>query len=107
MKKIINALKWAWKVYRTPKVFQPSMLQILEAQTKFLQEVADTNKPRMTDLSMIYWEEGEKKEVKILTLWCGVGLGTPLDRIKELAEENQRLKNQLAYNLKINQETKA
>jgi len=29
---------------------------------------------------------------KILSLWCGVGDSSPIDRCRELAEENNRLK---------------
>lgn len=105
MKRIFNAVKWAWKVYRQPKVFSPAMLGVLQAQTDFLQKTAESNRPMMTDLCMMCWDEGEEKEIKILTLWCGVGLGTPLDRIRELAEENKELKRQLAGHIKVRQET--
>lgn len=100
MRRIFNALKWAWVVYRQPQVFQPSMLGVLQAQTNFLKEVAETNSPRITDLAQIYYEDGKRKEVKLLSLWCCVGDNTPFDRLRQLAEENKNLKMQVAEHLK-------
>lgn len=95
MKRLLNAIKWAWTVYRQPQVFQPSMLAVLQAQSDFLKEVAETSSPRITDLAQIYWEDGKKHEVRILSLWCCVGENTPFDRLRELAEENRKLKSQM------------
>lgn len=100
MKRLLNAVQWAWTVYRRPQVFQPSILAVLQAQSDFLKEVAETGSPRITDLAQIYWEDGEKKQVRILSLWCCVGDNTPFDRLRELAEENNRLKIEVADHLK-------
>jgi len=93
MKRIINAIKWAWTVYRQPQVFQPSMLKILEGQYKFLEEVKNQNRPMVTNIATVVIDDkGKEHEIKILSLWCGVGDGSPIDRCRELAEENNRLK---------------
>jgi len=41
---------------------------------------------------LITSDEEKKHEIKILSLWCGVGDSSPIDRCRELAEENNRLK---------------
>ena len=53
---------------------------------KFLKEVADYNSPRITKLASIYWDKttGEKDEIVLLSLWCGIGTDGPIDRIEEL-----------------------
>lgn len=107
MKRILNAIKWAWTVYRRPQVFNENMLQILTAQMKFLKEVADYNSPRITKLASIYWDKttGEKDEIVLLSLWCGTGTNGPIERLEELAKENRELKRQLAMNLQNGKDT--
>lgn len=107
MKRILNAIKWAWTVYRRPQVFNENMLQILTAQMNFLREVADHNSPRITKLASIYWDKttGEKDEIVLLSLWCGTGTNGPIERLEELAKENQKLKSQLAMNLQNGKDT--
>lgn len=107
MKRIINAIKWAWTVYRQPQVFSENMLQILTVQMNFLKEVADYNSPRITKLACIYWDKttGEKEDIVLLSLWCGIGTDGPIERIEELVEENRKLKSQLAMQLTHGNET--
>jgi len=99
MKRVLNAIKWAWTVYRRPQTFNENMLQILNGQINFLKEVAETNSPRITKLASVYWEKGgEKDQIVLLSLWCGVGPDGPIDRIEELSKENQKLKRELVMN---------
>jgi len=93
MKRIFNAIKWAWTVYRRPQVFQEGMLTLLERQTDFLKEVAESDKPRMAHMGFIYTDEvGVNHEHKLLTLWCSTGTHTVMERVEELAKENARLR---------------
>ena len=93
MKKLLNAFKWAWSVYRKPQVFSENMLQILVAQMNFLKEVGESNSPRITKLASIYWDEtGKKEDIVLLSLWCGIGTDSPIDRVEQLAKENRELK---------------
>jgi hypothetical protein len=102
MKRILNALKWAWTVYRKPHMFQKSMLQIMEGQMKFLQDVNKENRPMVTHLSsLIIDDEGKEHDVKILSLWCGIGdEASPIQRCVDLAQENRRLKLRISELLK-------
>lgn len=96
MKRILNALKFALAVYKAPQAFQPPMLDLLVGQFNFLKEDSDSNSPRVANLAHIYWEDTEQKEVKLLNVWCGVGENTPFERLRELAEENRKLKIRVA-----------
>jgi hypothetical protein len=102
MKRILNAFQWAWTVYRQPQVFQNGMLKIMEGQMKFLEEVNKENRPMVTHLSSIILDdEGNKHDVKILSLWCGIGEeASPIQRCVDLAQENRRLKLRISELLK-------
>lgn len=97
MKRILNAIKWAWTVYRRPEVFQNSAVELLEKQLDFLKEVAESNQPRMMHLGFVHTEEtGAYHDHRILTLWCSTGNHTVMERVEELARENARLRETIA-----------
>jgi hypothetical protein len=93
MKRILNAIKWGWTVYRRPEVFQDSAVELLEKQLDFLKEVAESNQPRITHLGFVHTEQtGAYNDIRILTLWCSTGNHTVMERVEELAVENARLR---------------
>jgi hypothetical protein len=94
MKRLLNAFKWAWSVYKRPTLIEPSMLRILDAQKKFLKEVAETGEPRITHLANIYLDDLSKShEHPLLTLWCSANDHHIMTRLQKLNQENQILKN--------------
>lgn len=93
MKRILVAIKNAWIIYKNPQIFTEGMINLLTAQFNFLKETADENRPMLTKLGSIYWDEyGKKQDITLLSLWCGIGESSPIDRCRELAEENAKLK---------------
>ena len=102
MKRLLNAIQWAWTVYRQPQVFQKSMLEIMKGQMNFLKETSEQNRPMITHLGTIYIDdEGREHDIKILSLWCGVGDETsPIQRCQDLAKENNKLKSRIAELIK-------
>jgi hypothetical protein len=70
------------------------MLRILDAQKKFLKEVAETGEPRITHLANIYLDDLSKShEYHLLTLWCSVNDHHIMTCLQKLNQENQILKN--------------
>ena len=93
MKRLLNALKWAWSIYRRPTLIEPSMLKILDTQKKFLKEVAETGEPRITHLANIYLDDLSKShEQPLLTLWCSANDHHIMTQLQKLNQENQILK---------------
>lgn len=91
MKKVFNAIKSAWLFYKNPHLFQQDMFKILEGQFRFLNDTAKENRPMVTNIAHIYWEDKQKKELKLLSLWCGIGDSSPIERCRQLASENTKL----------------
>lgn len=94
MKKIIYALKFAVDVYKNPAIIQKDFWNLVNDIFKFLKKTSYENRPMITHIGMVHSEE------KILTIWCGIGYTTPFTRIKELVEENEKLKYELSEMVK-------
>lgn len=91
MKRLINAIQAAWLFYKNPQFFQQNLFKLLEGQFNFLNDTAKENRPMVTNIAHVYWENKENKEVKLLSLWCGIGDSSPIERCRELASENTKL----------------
>ena len=89
--RIINAFKlgrWGFQNPGTVKHFN-----ILSDIFRLIMKVAQEHRHMMTRVAQVH-PDGEQEE--IVTIWAGAGINAdPTERIKELMEENQKLKKQL------------
>lgn len=91
MKKIINRFKIMLWAYRNPRVFETTTFTMLASLLELILKVATEEKHLMTHIAYLNPIDG--KETQIVSLWAGSGAAAePTKRIKELLEENSKLK---------------
>jgi len=112
MKNLFIRLKYAsqifWIALTRRELFQPGLLKLTGTLLDFLKTTSENNHPMSSALRMelvgkINLNKEESEIVNgmvnndMLYLWCGVpGKESPYNRIRELVEENEKLKEQLA-----------
>lgn len=88
--RIKNAIKLAYWAFTNPTVITPSIFKMLSDLLVLILKVANEDKHMMTHIAYVHPEEGEKQ---IVSIWAGAGIAAePTKRIKELLEENRKLK---------------
>ena len=94
MKKLINSIKIGYWAYSNPDVVSAGNFKMLGTLLELILKVANEHRPISTHLAFIF---PDKTEQAIVSLWAGPTLGAdPILRIKELVEENNRLKMEVA-----------
>jgi hypothetical protein len=94
MKKLINKFKVAVWAFKNPRVFETTTFPMLASLLELILKVATEEKHLMTHIAYINPIDG--KESQIVSIWAGSGVAAePTKRIKELLEENSRLKTLL------------
>ncbi len=82
---------WAFK---NPQSLQPNNFKMLSQILELILKVGTENKPLMSKLCVIHPIDGMTME--LVSIWAGPGIAAcPTKRIKELVEENQKLKREL------------
>ncbi len=95
--RIANALKIGWRAIKNPTPLTLNYFTILSSLLELIMKVATDNKPLITHIAYIHPNEGEKN---IVSIWAGVGVSAdPINRIKELLEENSRLRLELSKHI--------
>lgn len=98
MKRIINSIKIAWYGYKNPLVLTPSNFKMLCDLLTLILTVSKEDKHMMTHIAAVH---PDMEEHQIVSIWAGAGISAePIKRIRELIEENDRLKSELAKNIK-------
>jgi hypothetical protein len=99
MKRFINALKIAYFAYKNPRVFRQHTFKMLADLFELILKVSHEDRHMMTHIAFVHPEEGT--EHQIVSIWAGAGAAAePTKRIKELVEENSRLKLLLNQQIK-------
>lgn len=99
MKKILNAIKMGYFTYKNPRVFQQHTFKMLADLFELILKVSHEDRHMMTHIALIHPEDGT--EHQIVSIWAGAGAAAePTKRIKELIEENSRLKALLNQQIK-------
>jgi len=94
MKRLLSAIKSAYVLYKNPDITDPKVLEMVGSLTNFIFEVAKNKRPMMSNFGLIY-VDGEHQS--LVNIWAGPSIdSSPTERIKELLEENQLLKELLA-----------
>lgn len=94
-RRFTNAIKLAYWAFKNPNTFRASNFEMLSTLFKLIMDVAQEDRHRMTHIAFIHPEDGT--EHQIVSIWAGAGAAAePTKRIKELLEENSRLKTLLA-----------
>ena len=92
--RVWNGIKVGWWAFRNPDTLSPINFKMISDLFGLIMKVATEDKHRMTHIAYIHPTEGEKQ---IVSIWAGAGIGAePTKRIKELLEENSRLKAQIS-----------
>lgn len=77
--------------YRHPLVFQEANFKMIADLYVLLFKVASERHPMMAEVGYVHMDTGEKQAM--LSVWVGIGANaSPLNRVSELFEENERLK---------------
>ena len=99
MKRLLNAVKMGYFTYKNPRVFQQHTFKMLADLLELILKVGQEDRHRMTHIALIHPDDGT--EHQIVSIWAGAGAAAePTKRIKELIEENSRLKALLAKQIK-------
>lgn len=94
MKRIINALKFAYYAFKNPLTLEANNFKMLCDLYALIIKVAEEDKHLMTHIAYVHPDEGEKQ---IVSIWAGAGIAAePTKRIAELLEEIRKLKSQLS-----------
>ena len=102
MYKIFAILKNSVKVFfwslKNPEALNHRNFKMMGDLLVLILKVANDGKPYITHVAYVHPTEGEQQ---IVSIWAGAGMGAdPMKRIKELLEENNKLKAELAKNIK-------
>jgi hypothetical protein len=98
--RVLNAIKIAWWAYKNPQTLNQSNFKLLSDLYILIMKVAEEDRHRMTHIAFVHPDEGEKQ---IVSIWAGAGVGAePLKRIRELLEENERLKSIISNQINTN-----
>ena len=99
--RLVNATKIFWIAFKKPQSLNSNILEITTQMFQFLADTAKERHPmqcsmEIQNIAHIIYGEGEENTT-ILHLWCGVAeKDNPLTRIKELSQDNERLRYKLA-----------
>ena len=103
MIRIINAIKLGWWAFRNPLSVHPGNFKMLSDLLQIIMKVAKEDRHMMTHIAYVHPIDGTKEQ--IVSIWAGAGTGAePTKRVRELLEENGKLKMMLAE--KIDNPTK-
>lgn len=98
LKKTTYAIRLFIGIIKRPEVFQIDIMRLLSGMFDFLRLTAESKRPMSSGLELRYLGGINVKDTKnlVLHLWCGVNeKDNPITRLKELAEENEKLKDLL------------
>jgi len=104
IRRFIYAFGWFFAALTKPQVFNIHYFKLVESMMKFLEETAKNQSPmsselRITKLAKILYDDENKP---FLHLWCGVNeIENPIARLRQLAEENEKLKEMLNNDKKV------
>ena len=91
MRRFTNAIKMGFFTYKNPKIFQQYTFKMLADLFELILKVSKEDRHMMTHIAFVHPEDGT--EHQIVSIWAGAGAASePTKRIKELLEENSRLK---------------
>ena len=89
-----NAFKLGWWAFRNNQTLTASNFKMLSDLLAIILKTGAEGKHHMTRVALVHPPSDTVNE--IVSIWVGSGIGSdPLDRIKELLEENKRLKIEL------------
>lgn len=95
--RIANAVRVGWWAFTNPNTLTNANFKMTSDLFGLIMQVATTHRHMMTHIAYVHPDEGEKE---IVSIWAGAGIAAdPLKRIKELLEENSRLKAQLSISV--------
>lgn len=93
-RRVAAGIRIGWWAFRNPQTISESNFKMLSSLLCLIVKVAEEDKHMMTHIAYVHPDEGEKQ---IVSIWAGAGIGAdPVKRIKELLDENTKLKNQLS-----------
>lgn len=91
--RVATGVKVGWWAFKNPKTLLTTNFKMLSDLLALIFKVAEEDRHRMTHIAYVHPEEGEQQ---IVSIWAGAGIGAdPLKRIKELLDENAKLKIQI------------
>lgn len=89
MKKIIRIWK-TWKILRN----NAGIFRVVEDIFKFVETAHKEKKPMVTKIMLLNMAKGEKI-CDFVSLWAGIGETNPIERCRQLKEQNNELKRLL------------
>lgn len=97
--RFIKAAQMAWMAFKHPLLFDKGNFKAMGEILKIVLKVGAERRPMMVHVAYVHPSLNEDGDV--VTIWAGAGVGAnPAKRIKELAEENDKLKRLLAEQVK-------
>ena len=102
MKKLLNAIKFAFWYYKNPQVMELQHFENMGILYGLILNVAKENKPYIRKLATI---DVDNVQHELVCVWAGSGIGAdPIKRIEELVKENTQLKLSISeYINKLNE----
>lgn len=92
--RVATGVKIGWWAFKNPKTLSASNFKMLSDLLALIFKVAQEDRHMMTHIAYVHPEEGEQQ---IVSIWAGAGMGAdPVKRIKELLDENAKLKIELS-----------
>lgn len=94
LNRLFVAFQLFWMAFKLPVVFTEANFKMLTDLYVMLFNVAEKHQPMMSHVGFVNMDTGEEEE--LLSVWVGIGANAaPLNRVKELLEENNQLKELL------------
>lgn len=97
--RIVRGFQMGWMAFKQPLLFDKSNFTAMGKVFEIILKVGQERKPMMVHVA--YMHPSNQEESDVVSIWAGSGVGAnPIDRIKELSEENMKLKKLLAEEIK-------
>lgn len=103
--RFIKAFQMGWMAFKNPLLFDKSNFYAMGKILEIVLKVGAERKPMMVHVA--YMHPSLHEESDVVSIWAGAGVGAdPVKRIKELVQENDKLKRMLAEQVKLNEQSK-
>jgi len=92
--RVATGVKIGWWAFCNPQTLAANNFKMLSDLLQLILKVAQEDKHMVTHIAYVHPEEVEQQ---IVSIWAGAGIGAdPIKRIKELLDENAKLKIELS-----------